>query len=115
MGMGTGAVVAMVGVVVVLVVLWRESAKEERKKGGREGAWRGGWRGEEGATAVPALGPAGKGNVTGSKVLVVDDGEYGGWMGIWKVYLFYKGIGRVILSLFCCWWQYGIFASAGSR
>ena len=99
MGMGTGAVVAMVGVVVVLVVLWRESAKEEGK-GEREGAWRGGWRGEEGATAVPALGPAGKADVTGSKVLVVDDGDMGaGWV-----------FGRDIYSI-KAWQSYSVVVS----
>lgn len=33
MGMGTGAVVAMVGVVVVLVVLWRDEGGRERWEG----------------------------------------------------------------------------------
>lgn len=91
MGMGTGAVVAMVIVVVVLVVLWREGAKEEGRNGGREGAWRGGWRGEEGATAVPALGPAGNADVTGSKVFVVDDGDtVFGWIFGSDIYIFLK-------------------------
>lgn len=69
MGMGTGPVVAMLVVVVVgLVVLWREGAMGWERWEGR--CMVGGWRGEEGATAaaVPALGPAGKADVTGSGV-----------------------------------------------